>query len=531
MRKSNLILLGLVILSSISMVSLREIWDDDTSHVRDTSDWDNAQWKQELVRYRQDMNNKEQEKVELSKTDLKNVRDLNKAHKQNVQSIIKKSKHAQSRLASFLEVNSPMPDQDDPKLFFGDDVSYTTNINSIPYIGNVTIAGWSSSYWPMRNGEVSVRYPLNEKNTIGVVDPESGDYSYFYTWSESVFRYTQPEEHDSMFKSNYTNYVKYIDDNYSPSEKYDLLLGDYKFTLTNYLKNEGHQHSYGGDMPTWYGLCHGWAVASVYFRRPFTSVTINNPDGIPVRFLPDDIKALAVLFWGNAESTTKFAGKICEFYWPDPGWFSSAACRSLNPAAFMIVLGNQCGLWGKNLIYDPDADPEIWNFPLKSYEFKYYNPLTNEFFMDAASAKVNLTSLLNSGDEFLTGLSSSSATNATSALGVFMRVTKTQVTDITKLHHNDTTADDDDFTDEFDAVVTLDANDNMIGGDWKFKTHPNFLWWYDEKDGVKGINDETLTSFSTDKTYLDTIMDKVRESSNRGQPLLAWINYLVNNSS
>ncbi len=518
-----------MLMSCLTLVSLQDL-DEDTSLDSDTSSWSNNEWKQELQRYRQEMQSKEKDVVRLSQQDLKQVQNLGAAHRRSVQKIIQRSQHQQhSRLTSFLEVNSPIPDQDDPKLFFGEDVSFTTNINSIPYIGNVTISGWSSSYWPMRNGEVSVRYPLNDKNTIGVVDPESGEYSYLYTWSESVFRYAQPQEHDSMFKTNYTNYAKYVDDNYSPSEKYDLLLGDYQFTLTNYLKNEGYSHSFGGDIPTWYGLCHGWAIASVYFPRPFTSLTLTNPDGIPIRFLPDDIKGLAVLFWGNAQSTTKFMGKICEHYWPDPGWFSSAACRSLNPASFMIVLGNQCGLWGKNLVYDPDADPEIWNFPLKSYEFKYYNPLNNEFFNDASSAKVNMSALLNSGDEFLSSLSST--VNATSALGVFMRVTKTQVTDITKLHHNDTTADDEDTTDEFDAVITLDSSDNIIGGEWKFKTHPNFLWFYDEKDGVKGVNDETITEFSTDKSYLDSIMDKIRDSSSRGQPLLAVVNYLVNNSS
>ena len=525
--KLNLYLLSFVVLTSIALVSLQELDDDflDT----DSKSWSNKQWKQELQRYRQEMQSKEKEVVQFSRQELKQVGEMNQAHQRSVQKIIQSSRQYQSRAQSFLQISSPIPNQDDPKLFFGEDFSFTTNINSFPSIGNVTIAGWSSSYWPMRNGETSVRYPLNDKNTIGIVDPESGEYSYFYTWSESVFRYSQPQEHDSMFKSNFTNYVKYVDDNYSPSEKYDLLLGDYEFTLTNYLKNEGFSHSYGGDIPTWYGLCHGWAIASVNFRRPFTSVTLTNPDGITIRFLPDDIKGLAVLFWGNAKYTTKFMGARCEFYWPDPGWFSSGSCRSLNPAAFMITLGNQCGLMGKNLIYDPDADPEIWNFPLKSYEFKYYNPINDEFFNDAASAKVNMSSLLSSNNEFLSSLASNF--NATSAVGVFMRVTKTQVTDITKLHHNDTTADDDEVTDEFDAVVTLDASDNLIGGEWKFKTHPNFIWWYDEKDGAKGINDEVITEFSTDKTYLDSIMEKIRESSSNGQPLLSVVNFLVNNSS
>lgn len=475
------------------------------------------------------MQGKERVQVPFDKETTQEMKQLTTYRNKFVESIMKKTQQSklQSHFSSFLSINRPFPELDDPKNFFIDE-SFTSNINSIPSIGNCTITGWTSSYWPMRNGEVSVRYPLSVKNTVGIVDPETGDFSYFYTWAESVALYSQPQEH--LTYSNTTTYAKYIDDNYSPSEKYDLLLGDHNFTMTNYLKNTGFSHNYGGDIPLWFGLCHGWAPASTFFPKPSHSVMLTSPEGLPIRFLPDDIKGLASLFWGNAQFTTRFAGKVCEYYWPDPNWFTSPACLSINPASFMIILGNQIGLHGKNIIFDPDADAEIWNQPLKSYEFRFYNPLTIDFSSSPSTAKVSLSSLRSSNDEFLHSIAMNAGSKAVSAVGVFMKITYVKGIDNSKLKHDDSTTEDLDQTDEFDAIVELDEHENMLGGEWKFKTHPNFIWWYDESKPVEGVSDKDIPVFSNDKSYLDSVSEKIVESSSKGQPLYSVVNLLVENS-
>ena len=493
----------------------------------------NKQWAKMHEQYTKQMQQKESLPVQQTLEEQRQTQQLTEYKNKIFEQIMQKSGVQQGttqnpKFSSFLMVNRPIQDMDMPSKFFTDE-AFTTNIHSIPMMANVTRTPWSGSYWPMRNGAVSVRYGKNEKNTIGIVDPESGVFTYLFNWAQSVSRYAQPDEHNTWSKS--PEFAKYVDDNYSPSEKYDLLVGDYNYTLTNFLKNEGAQYQWGGDVIGWFGLCHGWAPASSYYPRPQRSVFLTAANGMQIRFLPDDIKGLASLFWANADYKTKFVGNRCEFYYPSPGWFSSPNCISLNAAAFITILGNQAGLRGKNLVFDPSADPEIWNEPLKGYEFRFYNPLNNEFFPNAASAKISMSQLRSSGDEFLNFVATNAAPAATSAVGVFMRVTYAGLVDITDLHHNDTTAEDSSTTDDYDAILELDASDNLVGGEWKFKSHPNFLWWYDESEPVKSVSDEDIPFFGGDGSSLSGFMDQITKASAKGQPLAAIVNLLTASAS
>ena len=63
----------------------------------------------------------------------------------------------------------------------------------------------------------------------------------------------------------------------SPSEKYDLYLGDLDFTLTRYerqrtqvLKTVKGSPEYNKKfkIPEWEGLCHAWAPATIHYKNP-----------------------------------------------------------------------------------------------------------------------------------------------------------------------------------------------------------------------------------------------------------------------
>lgn len=495
----------------------------------------NSKWQQMREKYSQRMQDKESQAVTLDSNQSQQMQRYTDYRNKQISAIMGKSAQFQiqapmgHQFQSFLEVEKrEIQSQDQPSLFFDDD-QWTKNINAIPAMGNTTYVPWSGSYWPMKNGAISVRYNKNDKNTIGQLD-ESGQYISFFNWATSVSRYAQPSEHLSLYST--PDFSKYVDENYSASEKYDLLVGDYNYTLTNFLKNEGAEHQMAdGDVISWFGLCHGWAVAAVYFPRPSQSVMMTATNGMSVRFLPDDIKGLASLFWGNADFTSKFVGNRCEYYYPHPGWFTSANCISINPAAFMIILGNQAGLRGKNLVFDPNADPEIWNEPLKSYEFKFYNPISGEFFGNSASAKVPLSQLRGANDEYLQYVASYADPKTVHAVGVFMRITHGKMLDNTNLKHDDTTEDDDVTTEEFDSIVELDASDNLMGGEWKYKTHPNFLWWYDEAKPVEGVSDKEVPFYAGDYNYLASITDLITTASAKGQPLRAIVDYLTASSA
>jgi hypothetical protein len=436
---------------------------------------------------------------------------------------VKQTKTKESKFASFLSVDRVWMDQDDPKRFFLN-TAYTTNINSIPSTGFAGVQGWSGSYWPMRNGGISVRYNKNEKNTIGAVDRNTGNYLRYYTWSESVFRYSQPSEH-KIYSAN-ADFARYVDENYSAAEKYDLLVGDLNYTLTNYMKNDGKKYAFGNDVTGWFGICHGWAPASFYFSKPQHEVNLLTQNGMNIRFLPDDIKALTSLFFANASFKTLFVGNRCEYYYPNPGWFSSPNCLSLNAGTFIIVLGNHVGRYGKNLIYEPSADPEIWNEPLRNYSFRYYNVFSNKFSPYASSVKTPMNQLRASADPYLNYVAKSNP-KATYAVGVFVKTTHTLYTQLTDLVHDNSTAEDKDESMEYDAILELDDNDNILGGEWKHKEHPNFIWYWDESTPIEGISDKDFPSF----VWTSSLPDLATKASSKGQPLKAVVNFLVNSAA
>ena len=486
----------------------------------------NNEWKQRREEYINKMTYMESHPQTLSTEQLEEVRHNTQYKNQIIDNIMKQSVQnvqTSNGFMSFLSINRSIQDQDDPSKFFPHS-GITTWIHGIPSAARASITGWSGSYWPMRNGGISLRYNKNANNSIGDYDAAIGGFTSFYNWAMSVSRYDQPS--DYLQFSSSPDFATHVDQNYSPAEKYDLLVGDTDFTLTNYEKNEGTQYAWGGDVVGWFGICHGWSPASYYFNRPLSSVLVTAANGMSIKFQPDDIKGLASRFMANAQYTTLFIGNRCEYYYPDPGWFSSSNCISLSPASFLITIGNQVGLFGKSLTFDPEADPEIWNFPIKDYEFRFYNPLTNDFFSNANGAKVSLDYMRGSTDSFNQFIGTSADPRAVSAVGIFMKVSYTNEHDITELRHDDTTAPDKFLDSEFDAIIELDQGDNIVGGEWKFKSHPNFIWNYDETMPIKGVSDEKLPYWSTGPDSLALI----KEASALGQPLKAIVDMLVNSS-
>ena len=67
----------------------------------------------------------------------------------------------------------------------------------------------------------------------------------------------------------------------SPSEKYDLTMGDEQFSLTNQQKLEGSKNlGDDHDVESWMGICHGWAAGSVMAPKPIAPVTLVGDSGV-----------------------------------------------------------------------------------------------------------------------------------------------------------------------------------------------------------------------------------------------------------
>jgi hypothetical protein len=174
---------------------------------------------------------------------------------------------------------------------------------------------WSGSYWPFYQGSLGARYR----------DPQ------FKAVMDRTYKY---EEYVTL------RGARVHPNDLSPAEKYDLLLGDSVQTFTEtQWKNGDENRSLGGSVPTWRGICDGWAAASMTWNRPAKAVTLLSVNGQAITFYPEDIKALGSQLHAKGFKTVTFLGKRCN---GTTGWLTGA-CKGLNPAALHLALTNSVG--------------------------------------------------------------------------------------------------------------------------------------------------------------------------------------------
>jgi hypothetical protein len=415
---------------------------------------------------------------------------------------------------SFLQLNREISPIDDPSRFFN--TKFEANLNKLPKSGQVDKTPWSSYFWPTKNGQISVRYNLNNRNSIGRFDYTQGTIIELYNLEQSINSYSQPEEYLQVLKDEPENLEYYIYDNFSPSEKYDFLVGDMDFTLTNYLKKHAKDtlKTYG-TVPEWHGISHGSSLASYIYDKPNQQVVLTAADKkTQIYFMPEDIKALASLYWANSKYTINIIGGVCS----NPAEIEQ--CFSINPASLLITLSNHVGVGKKNLILDPMSDQEITNRAIINYSANFFNVLNENFYSDINSNKVNIHELKNSSDKFLQFVHNNANKLATHVLGVMFTIT---YANSVFPYHSPYPTPDNCTTETYVGVIELDSSDNLIGGEWKYNasnSHPNFMWKVDE---VLGDNDVKFEGVPN-----ENIKNLAVKASQNGQVLKGIVEYLVN---
>lgn len=421
---------------------------------------------------------------------------------------------------------------------------FEDNLNNLPLTGRADVMPWSGYYWPIKNGVISVRYAPNEKNTVKEYNPVTHTFSRPFTWEESVSKYKQPEEHINITLNLHgKNLSEYINKYYSPSEKYDFLVGDFNYTLTNMMKIEGYyvKRNPDGDVAEWMGICHGWSPASYMEKRPEKSVKLIAYDGVTeVEFLPDDIKALVTLLWAEGDYTTKFIGANCKYENrseiptdSETGLWIDAKCFSLNPAALTIAMANQIGIKKKNLIFDPDSNGEIWNQPVYKYEMSYFHLLkseTNNMMSSSLNeSKVTLYELeKNRDDKFINFFLKNKSNNTKTFVGMIMTVYYIfELGPVHGVNHRE----DNIQKSKYMFVLELDENDKIVGGEWVHNSHPTFIWMPDEHTNISTYEDRYVKKFTGSVEELKNISRYAAKASKRKTPLKSIVNFLIELSS
>ena len=232
--------------------------------------------------------------------------------------------------------------QDSPTLF-ADDLEY--RLTELPQNGEVSVAPWAGSYWPVYEDSINKKW--------AGASSESPASKYGAAFSVS----------DIEDKISSTNGVdKYASRTACTTD--DQCNADIaEACAIREGETEGHC------IPTWWGICHAWAPASITVPEPVNPVTRNG-----VTFEVNDIKALATLAFDATNS--RFVSLRCnedassddiEYDGYNRPSGSDAECADTNPGTYHVLLTNYLGLRDLSFVEDRTWDDEVWNQPLRAY--------------------------------------------------------------------------------------------------------------------------------------------------------------------
>ena len=249
-------------------------------------------------------------------------------------------------------------------------------------------------------------------------------------------------------------------------DKYDKAFFGAKSTAAKWERDNHTRKT-----PDWYGHCNGTSAAVARFQNPEKSV-YRPKDCTPgskycTKFTPRDIRALLSEIAMNAKA--KFiSGNRCsktkDEIEDSPRRLNSLAmdsCQDINPASFHIALVNFIRKQGQTLIFDKSQDKEVWNYPLYSYDY--------------SAEKVSISKALS-----VVGVSKSSwifNPAAKDFVSVTMNVDYRNPSTRNFNYVGSKTRNKKTLT--YKYILELDANDNIIGGEWSkenYSSHPDFLW-------------------------------------------------------
>ncbi len=372
---------------------------------------------------------------------------------------------------------------------------------------------WSDDYWPIYKGVIAARYADNE-------------FYYLEGW-KGARSYVLENPAMGIVASGDAEKIALL----SPAEKFDLLIGDSNFSLTKSMWKQGeyyYNNSEDGSIETWMGICHGWAPASYMVPRPRQAIEVMAADNrTKVKFFPSDLKALASLLWSSAKFNTHFIGGRCNQAGPSMDDRHLSDCLDNNAASFHLSLINAIGVIKKSFVMDVTYDYEVWNQPVISYEYKYFNPLTQERTYKLDKAKVRLAEYQE--DRF----KKYRASNTSYIVGIALEVSYGVETSPT---HNEYDSED---MDEYNTAyyiydLELDKNGKIVGGEWHNTYHPDFLWTPDYSTKALASEDYYLMSkpaWNGTKALPSNIKRLGNRAAQRGIPLAYIVNSLINLSN
>ncbi|RLA62833.1 MAG: hypothetical protein DRQ88_05470 [Epsilonproteobacteria bacterium] len=322
---------------------------------------------------------------------------------------------------------------------------YEKNLETLPVTGQLTVIPWSGDYWPTEKGGITFR------------------------WN----KYTSQEHEKYGYSLLNMDDLSGVDlSKLSPAEKWDIYLGDKDWSLTRFeRKRTDIMRTVPGsstfdqdfDIPYWEGLCHAWAPATLAFEEP-GAISVKGALGSEVEFGSSDMKALLTMFLHLNPGESKFLGSRCnldkkdlkeklekgeitvEDYALKMAELIGPSCEGVNAGAFHIVLTNQIKR-DEGFVIDITRDMEVWNQPVVAFDSKMGNP-QNGATPGAAEGTVQ---------------------------EIFVKTTMYYIAEISQSwgpgFNQDSIA-----TKNYEYVLELDKDANILGGRWLSSDRPDFMW-------------------------------------------------------
>ena len=291
--------------------------------------------------------------------------------------------------------------------------NYVVTLSSLPTEGELDWKPWADSYWPSKQGGLA------------------------YRWREAAeghsYQPIKPLEAESLGVSHLARL--------SPAEKFDIFVGDSSMPL---YTNEAERTS--PNDKTWFGICHGWAPASLAWMEP-KAIVVKSDAGVDVPFAASDIKALLSLHAADySHAEERILASRCNISLAaHPEAANRSECRDTNAGAFHIVLANMVGIQKQGFVSDVTRDLEVWNQPVSGYKTRVLNEITGH----SAGAAPGTTKEVTVETEMFYGAELSPMW---AAAGPNM---KSKV---------------------YSYRLELNQRGQIIGGTWLTEDRPDFLW-------------------------------------------------------
>ena len=223
----------------------------------------------------------------------------------------------------------------------------------------------------------------------------------------------------------------------------------------------------GRCIPSWFGICHAWAPASILEPEPERSVTHNG-----VEFKVNDLKALISLSYDQTSALMlsrrcRQNGDTSPLSVDPDGRPVEVECRDSNPGTFHTLIANYLGRLRQSFVFDLQYDLQVWNHPVKSFR------VVSQRSLSAREANALVTDGRDGSDTYRFNPGARAFALVETELGYLVESDPGEDGPLGGAAGRFTR------TARYTYVLEQDSQGRIVGGEWTGASkaeHPDFLW-------------------------------------------------------